>query len=65
MSGLPKSQSEQVENGAQPLIGAAVISVPLAARSDFSDWLDLMETVEALCPKWPPREAGMQGTFKL
>lgn len=65
MNGLPKSPSEQVESDVQPLIGAAVVSVPLPARADLSDWVDLMETVEALCPKWPPRPAEHFGLFKL
>jgi len=65
MNGLPKSQNEPTESGVQPLIGASVVSVPLRTRTDLSDWVDLMETVEALCPKWPPRPAGLHGVFKL
>ena len=65
MNGLPKSQSEQAEHSDQPLIGVAVVSAPLRARSDLSDWIDLMETVEALCPKWPARPTEHYGPFKL
>lgn len=65
MNGSLKSQNEQAKSGTQPLIGAAVVSAPLPARSDLSDWVDLMETVEALCPKWPVRPAEHYGPFKL
>jgi hypothetical protein len=27
----------------------------------IADWIDLMEVVEALCPKWPPPEAPRVG----
>ena len=33
--------------------------------SDFSDFIELMEAVEALCPRWPAREHRMTGDFKL
>ena len=53
------------ERGLQPLVGPDVVSIPLPARSDLSDWVDLMEVVEALCPKWPEQRPGKDGTFKL
>lgn len=41
-----------------PLAGPAVESRPAAlARGDLADWIDLMEVVEALCPRWPERTA--------
>ena len=46
-----------VENDPYPLVGNAVVKTSLPSRSDSSDWLDLMETVEALCPKWSARPA--------
>lgn len=39
-----------------PLVGPAVKKATLPGKSDLSDWLDLMEIVEPLCPKWPARE---------
>ena len=65
MNGWQKSPKKTAEDNHQPLIGNDIIRFPLPARSDLSDWLDLMETVEALCPKWPPRPAEKYGPFKL
>lgn len=65
MNGLPKSPIDRLDQELQPLVGGAVVSLPLPARSDLSDWVDLMEVVEALCPKWPVQEAKRNGTFKL
>ena len=65
MNGSPKSPIDELEPGAQPLVGAKVVSLPLPARSDLSDWVHLMEVVEALCPKWPERGPEKYGSFKL
>ena len=56
---------EQRERGIQPFDGASVVAASRPGRSDLSDWLELMEAVEALCPKWPPRPAEHYGPFKL
>ena len=34
-------------------------------RGDLSDWVELMEAVEALCPVWPVREQPVVGAGKL
>ena len=66
LTGLIKqAQIDLHERGIQPLVGPNVKSFPLPTRSDLSDWVDLMEVVEALCPKWPVREPQRNGTFKL
>lgn len=65
MNGLPKSLIDPSGPGQQPLVGSDVASFPLPARCDLSDWVDLMEVVEALCPKWPARGPERYGTFKL
>lgn len=65
MNGLPKSPIDRPEGERHPLAGAGVVSIPLPARSDLSDWVDLMEVVEALCPKWPAQKPQRYGTFKL
>lgn len=65
MNGSPKSPIDELEPGAQALVGAKVVSLPLPARSDLSDWVHLMEVVEALCPKWPERPVMRHGVFKL
>lgn len=65
MNGSPKSPIDQSEAERYPLAGPRVVSLPLPARSDLSDWVELMEVVEALSPKWPVREPQRHGTFKL
>jgi len=44
-----------------------VLDVVQAGRGDLSDWVELMEAVEALCPVWPKGERQMakQLEFKL
>ena len=59
-SKLPKKQPDRV---AEPLVGGYVASVPLPGKGDLSDWVDLMEAVEALCPVWPAREI-TRGSWK-
>jgi hypothetical protein len=44
----------------EPLAGSYVASAPLPGKGDLSDWVELMEAVEALCPVWPERD-GMAG----
>lgn len=65
MNGSPKSPIDRPKEELHPLAGADVVSFPLPARSHLSDWVDLMEVVEALCPKWPVQEPKRYGTFKL
>ena len=65
MNGSQKSLVKRLDQVPQPLVGSDVVSVPLPARSDLSDWVDLMEVVEALCPKWPEQRPGKDGMFKL
>lgn len=65
MSGLPKLPMKMSEQDGYPLVGSAVVQAPLPGKSDFSDWLDLMETVEALCPMWPARPVQTGGKFRL
>lgn len=40
----------------EPLTGGSVPDVVHAGTGDLSDWVELMEAVEALCPIWPPAE---------
>jgi len=65
MNGLPKSTTKQTKREPQPLVGSDVISTSLPAASDLSDWVDLMEVVEALCPKWPAQPTGRYTVFRL
>ena len=34
-------------------------------RDDFSDFIELMEVIEALCPVWPPRPLLVGSDFRL
>lgn len=62
---IKQAQRDLRDRSIQPLVGQKVVSMPLPARSDLSDWVDLMELVEALCPEWPAQRVGKDGTFKL
>jgi hypothetical protein len=48
---------------AEPLAGGYVASASLRGKGDLSDWVELMEAVEALCPVWPEREI-IQNSWK-
>lgn len=37
----------------------------LTGKADLSDWVELMEAVEALCPVWPAREASAGEDLRL
>lgn len=56
---LPKTQPEGVR---EPLAGGAVPYVVQVGRGDLSDWVELMEVVEALCPVWLERKRGCDGS---
>ncbi|MEO8011861.1 MAG: hypothetical protein ABI650_09480 [Dokdonella sp.] len=38
------------------IAGGDVPVSTLPGKDDLSDWVDLMEAVEALCPVWPQRD---------
>lgn len=67
MNDSPKSSTTKHEGVREPLISGNVLDVVQAGRGDLSDWVELMEAVEALCPVWPVREHPMekQSEFKL
>ena len=50
MNELPKSPATKHEGVREPLVGGDVLDVVQAGRGDLSDWVELMEAVEALCP---------------
>ena len=50
MNDLPKSPAIDHESLGEPLVGCDVLDVVQAGRCDLSDWVELMEAVEALCP---------------
>lgn len=67
MSDLPKSPSTEKEGVCQPLVGGDVdvLDVLPAGKNDLSDWVELMEAVEALCPVWPVRDEQLVQERKL
>jgi len=38
---------------------------PASARDPLLRFFELMEVVQLLCPRWPPRAPGMRGEFKI
>lgn len=49
---LPKS----AEGVRESMAGDQVICINQPSKGDLSDWVALMDVVEALCPVWPVRE---------
>ena len=44
---------------------AGVAYRPERSTDPISDWVSLMEVMEALCPRWPEREPSMGARFLL
>ncbi len=55
MSYSPKSKGAKPPAGI--LAGADFPADRTWEQGDFSNWVELMEAVEALCPVWPERAA--------
>jgi hypothetical protein len=65
MNYLPKSSTTKLEGVREPLVGGDVLDVVQAGRGDLSDWVELMEAVEALCPVWPRGKHRMAKQFEF
>lgn len=65
MKSSPPSRTNRTEAAAEPLIGRDVVASALPATGDLSDWVELMEVVEALCPVWPPPAAMVGSDYRL
>lgn len=65
MNYLPKSPTTKTEGVCEPLVGRDVLDVVQAGKGDLSDWVELMEAVEALCPVWPEVGVTRAGTYRL
>ena len=66
MSSSPKLPMKHPDRVAEPLAGSYVVSAPLPGKGDLSDWVELMEAVEALCPVWPEkRRVQDRGDWRL
>lgn len=62
-----KSLPKIAEGMREPLAGGRVLDIVQVGKGDLSDWVELMEAVEALCPVWPivEREMALTGKTKL
>ena len=65
MNYVPKSPTTEGERLGEPLVGGEVLDVAQSGRGDLSDWVELMEAVEALCPVWPARERSTGEEYRL
>lgn len=67
MNYSPKSPTIKHEGVREPLVGAEVLDAVQVGKGDLSDWVELMQAVEALCPAWPEARHCMakRGEFKL
>ena len=62
---LAESATTKHESVREPLVGGYVLDVVQAGTGDLSDWVELMEAVEALCPVWPVAPLGMHDEYRL
>ena len=60
-----KSLTDSAKGVREPLAGGRVLEVVQAGKGDLSDWVELMEAVEALCPVWPAAPSGKRSGYRL
>lgn len=60
-----KSPTTRHDGVREPLVGGDVPHVMRTGNDDLSDWVDLMEAVEALCPVWPSVPQRGRGEYRL
>lgn len=65
MNYLPKSPPTTPDSVRDSLVGGDLLAAEQVGRDDLSDWMELMEAVEALCPVWPEREQAAAGGYLL
>ncbi|TAM57259.1 MAG: hypothetical protein EPN49_16120 [Rhodanobacter sp.] len=67
MNCSPKLPTTKHEGVREPLVGSGMPQIVQAGKGNLSDWMELMEAVEALCPVWPVRGRSMakQSEFRL
>ena len=65
MNYSPKSPTTTNEGVREPLVGGDVLDIIQTGKGDLSDWMELMEAVEALCPLWPMTEHTTGGFYRL
>jgi hypothetical protein len=60
-----KSPMNHVDGVREPLAGGGVLEVAQVGKGDLSDWVELMEVVEALCLVWPRATNESVGSYRL
>lgn len=65
MKSSPPSPMNRAECASEPLADRDVIATALPARGDLSDWMELMEVVEALCPVWPAQAPSVGWNYRM
>ncbi len=60
MNSSPKAEDDQV-----PIVSDAGVPYKPQYRDPTAAWVELMDVVEALCPRWPDREHRIDGVFLL
>lgn len=66
MKSSTNSAAKQLGTEAAPFAasgGVAYVHAPHGSSVDV--WMDLMETVEALCSRWPERELSLSTDYRL
>ena len=67
MNSLPTSTAKpEILRILQPLANAGGVSyAPATARDPIAAWMELMEVVEMLCPRWPERPLVIGTDYRL
>ena len=65
MDYFSKSAEKRADRVNEPLAGGEVLDATQPGRTDLSDWIELMEAVEALCPVWPTEGRREGGRYRL
>lgn len=67
MNCLPELPIKMREGAGEPITGSNVQDRQHTGEGDLSEWVELMEAVEMLCPVWPAPEQpnAQKGVFKL
>ena len=63
---MSSSQNSTDKPRATLLVAEGGVPYRLREGADSIDvWIELMEAVEALCPRWPERARSISGDFRL
>ncbi len=66
MTSSPDSAPKQSSSEAAPFAASGGVTyVRQQNSSSVDDWMDLMETLEALCPRWPERQLSIGTDYRL